>query len=166
MYFTRKCDGPSIESFIKERKSPWEEIWPHWVDLKLQGDAAIWWKSLDYKEMMTLSNGEFEKILLDNPTTPRPLTGSIKNPLLLSRSGSLDSLRNHCENLTHRSFSSPSRPLHRTVTNFPHRKIVYRASGFRYADMRESPVIRIPDPPISDTPLLARQPLPAIPRSM
>jgi hypothetical protein len=31
----------------------------------LQGDAAIWWKSLDYKEMMTLSNGEFEKILLD-----------------------------------------------------------------------------------------------------
>jgi hypothetical protein len=31
----------------------------------LQGDAAIWWKSLDYKEMMTLSNEEFEKILLD-----------------------------------------------------------------------------------------------------
>jgi hypothetical protein len=31
----------------------------------LQGDAAIWWKSLDYKEMMTLSNGEFEKILLE-----------------------------------------------------------------------------------------------------
>jgi hypothetical protein len=65
MYFTGKCDGPSIESFIKERKSRWEDTWPHWVDLKLQGDAAIWWKSLDYKEMMTLSNGEFEKILLD-----------------------------------------------------------------------------------------------------
>jgi hypothetical protein len=65
MYFTGKCDGPSIESFIKERKSAWEDNWPHWVDLKLQGDAAIWWKSLDYKEMMTLSNGEFEKILLD-----------------------------------------------------------------------------------------------------
>jgi hypothetical protein len=65
MYFTRICDGPGIESFIKERKSAWEENWPHWVDLKLQGDAAIWWKSLDYKEMMTLSNGEFEKILLD-----------------------------------------------------------------------------------------------------
>ena len=65
MYFTRKCDGPSIEAFIKERKSTWEANWPHWVALKLQGDAAIWWKSLDYKEMMTLSNGEFEKILLD-----------------------------------------------------------------------------------------------------
>jgi hypothetical protein len=65
MYFTGKCDGPSIEAFIKEIKSAWEENWPHWVDLKLQGDAAIWWKSLDYKEMRTLSNGEFEKILLD-----------------------------------------------------------------------------------------------------
>jgi hypothetical protein len=31
----------------------------------LQGDATIWWKLLDYKEMMTLSNGEFEKKLLD-----------------------------------------------------------------------------------------------------
>jgi hypothetical protein len=31
----------------------------------LQGDVVIWWKSLDYKEMMTLFNGEFEKILLD-----------------------------------------------------------------------------------------------------
>jgi hypothetical protein len=65
MYFTGKCDGPSIEAFIKERKSTREDNWPHWVDLKLQGDAAIWWKLLDYKEMMTLSNGEFEKILLD-----------------------------------------------------------------------------------------------------
>jgi hypothetical protein len=65
MYFTGKCDGPSIESFIKEIKSAWEDTWPHWVDLKLQGDAAIWWKSLDYKEMMRLSNVEFEKILLD-----------------------------------------------------------------------------------------------------
>ena len=65
MYFTGKCDSPSIESFIKERKSVWEDNWPHCVDLKLQGDAIIWWKSFDYKEMMTLSNGEFEKILLD-----------------------------------------------------------------------------------------------------
>jgi hypothetical protein len=65
MYFIGKCDGPTIESFIKEIKSAWEENCPHWVDLKLQGDAAIWWKSLDYKEMITLSNGEFEKILLD-----------------------------------------------------------------------------------------------------
>jgi hypothetical protein len=65
MYFIGKCDGPSIESFIKEIKSAWEDTWPHWVDLKLQGDAAIWWKLLDYKEMMTLSNVEFEKILLD-----------------------------------------------------------------------------------------------------
>jgi hypothetical protein len=31
----------------------------------LQGDVVIWWKSLNYKEMMTLSNGEFEKILLE-----------------------------------------------------------------------------------------------------
>jgi hypothetical protein len=65
MHFIGKCDGPIIEAFIKERKSAWEENWPHWVDLKLQGDVAIWWKSHDYKEMMTLSNGEFEKILLD-----------------------------------------------------------------------------------------------------
>jgi hypothetical protein len=65
MYFTGKCDGPSIEAFIKERNSTWEDNWPHWIDLKLQGDASIWWKSLDYKEMMTLSNGEFEKMLLD-----------------------------------------------------------------------------------------------------
>jgi hypothetical protein len=35
------------------------------VGFKLQGDAAIWWKSLDYKEMMRLSNGEIEKILLE-----------------------------------------------------------------------------------------------------
>jgi hypothetical protein len=61
MYFTGKCDGPSIESFIKEIKSVWEDTWPHWVALKLQGDAAIWWKSLDYEEMMRLSNVEFEK---------------------------------------------------------------------------------------------------------
>jgi hypothetical protein len=65
MYFTGKCDGPSIESFIKERKSAWEDTWPHWVSLKLQGGAAVWWKSLDYTEMMRLSNGEIEKILLD-----------------------------------------------------------------------------------------------------
>jgi hypothetical protein len=65
MYFTGKCDGPSIEEFIKERRSAWEVNWLHWVDLELQGDAAIWWKSLDYKEMMTLYNGEFEKIFLD-----------------------------------------------------------------------------------------------------
>jgi hypothetical protein len=65
MYFTRKCDGPSIEAFIKDRRSAWKKNWPHLVDLKLQGDASIWWKSLDYKEMMTLSNGEFEKISLD-----------------------------------------------------------------------------------------------------
>ena len=65
MYFIGKCDVPSIESFIKERKSSWEDTWPHWVDLKLQGDAVIWWKSFDYKEMMTLSNEEFETILLD-----------------------------------------------------------------------------------------------------
>jgi hypothetical protein len=65
MYFKGKCDDPSIESFIKEINSSWEENWPHWVYLKLQGDAAIWWKLLDYKEMMTLSNREFEKILLD-----------------------------------------------------------------------------------------------------
>jgi hypothetical protein len=65
MYFTGKCDGPSIESFIKERKSVWGDTWHHWVALKLQGDAAIWWKSLDYEEMMRLSNVEFEKILLD-----------------------------------------------------------------------------------------------------
>jgi len=65
MYFTGKCDGPSIESFIKERKSACGYMWPHLVGFKLQGDAAIWWKSLDYKEMMRLSNGEIEKILLD-----------------------------------------------------------------------------------------------------
>jgi hypothetical protein len=59
MYFIGKCDGPSIESFIKEIKSAWEDTWSHWVDLKLQGDVAIWWKSLDYKEMMRLSNVEF-----------------------------------------------------------------------------------------------------------
>jgi chemotaxis methyl-accepting protein methylase len=28
MYFTGKCDGPSIESFIKERKSAWEICGP------------------------------------------------------------------------------------------------------------------------------------------
>ena len=50
MYFTEKCDDPSIESFIKEIKSVWEDTWPHWVALKLQGDAAILWKSLDYDE--------------------------------------------------------------------------------------------------------------------
>jgi hypothetical protein len=33
--------------------------------MKLQGDAAIWWKSFDYKEMMRLSNEEFEEIFLD-----------------------------------------------------------------------------------------------------
>jgi hypothetical protein len=65
MYFIEKCDGPSIEVFIKERNPTWEENWTHWVDLKLQGDVAIWWKLLDYKEVMTLSNGEFEKLLLD-----------------------------------------------------------------------------------------------------
>jgi hypothetical protein len=65
MYFTGKCDGPSIESFIKEIKSACGDMWPHLVGFKLQGDAAIWWKSLDYKEMMRLSNGEIEKILLD-----------------------------------------------------------------------------------------------------
>jgi hypothetical protein len=65
MYFIGKCDGPSIEAFIKEIKLAWEENWPHWVALKLQGDVAIWWKSIDYKDMMKLSNGVFEKILLD-----------------------------------------------------------------------------------------------------
>jgi hypothetical protein len=29
MHFTGKCDGPSIEAFIKERNSAWEENWPH-----------------------------------------------------------------------------------------------------------------------------------------
>ena len=61
MYFTGKCDDPSIESFIKERKLACGDMWPHLVGFKLQGDAAIWWKSLDYKEMMRLSNGEIEK---------------------------------------------------------------------------------------------------------
>jgi hypothetical protein len=54
-----------FETFIKERKSSWEENWPHWVAHQFQGPATIWWKSIDYKEMMTLSNGEFEQILLD-----------------------------------------------------------------------------------------------------
>ena len=62
MYFTGKFDGPSIESFIKERKSVWGDTWHHCVALKLQGDAVIWWKSLDYDEMMRLSNVEFENI--------------------------------------------------------------------------------------------------------
>jgi hypothetical protein len=65
MYFIGKCDGPSIEAFIKEIKSTWEENFPHWVAHKLQGEAAIWWNLLYYKAMMTLSSGEFEKILLD-----------------------------------------------------------------------------------------------------
>jgi hypothetical protein len=52
--------------------------------------------------------------------TPHPLTGSIKNTLLLSQSGSLDSLGNHCENMTQSTgpFFSLSQPLHAPVT-FP-----------------------------------------------
>jgi hypothetical protein len=65
MYFTRKNDGSSIEEFIKERKSTWKEHWKAFLSLNVQGDAAIWWRSLDYSKMMALPDEEFEKVLLD-----------------------------------------------------------------------------------------------------
>ena len=35
------------------------------INLSLQGDATIWWKSLNYSKMMALSDEEFEKVLLE-----------------------------------------------------------------------------------------------------
>jgi hypothetical protein len=65
MFFTGKDDGPSIEEFIKDRKSSKKENWKDLVVCKLQGDATIWWKSLNYNKMMALSDEEFEKLFLD-----------------------------------------------------------------------------------------------------
>jgi hypothetical protein len=62
LYFTGKDDVPSIENFIKEEKLAYKEKWRGLVSLHLQGDASIWWASLKYSQIMTLSDEEFEKM--------------------------------------------------------------------------------------------------------
>jgi hypothetical protein len=64
MSFTGKDDGPSIEEFLKAEKSIWKN-WKGIVLIRLRGDAALWWRSLDYDKMMALSDEEFEKVFLD-----------------------------------------------------------------------------------------------------
>jgi hypothetical protein len=65
MYFTRNYDGPSIEEVIKHRNSFSKEHWKVMINLSLQGDATIWWNSLNYRKMMALSDEEFEKVFLE-----------------------------------------------------------------------------------------------------
>ena len=35
------------------------------INLHLQGDATIWWNSLNYRKMMALFDEEFEKLFLE-----------------------------------------------------------------------------------------------------
>jgi hypothetical protein len=65
MFFTGKDDGPSIEEFLKDLKSFWKENWKHWVGSQLKGDAAIWWKSHSYSQLLKLSDEALEKFILD-----------------------------------------------------------------------------------------------------
>jgi hypothetical protein len=65
MIFAGKDDGPSIEEFLKEGRFIQKTNWKGIIDLHLQGDVTIWYKSLDYGKMRALSDEEFDQVFLD-----------------------------------------------------------------------------------------------------
>lgn len=63
--FTRKDNGPTIEEYIKQKKSVWEKYWKNSVWLSFKDEAYNWWFSLDNKQFTKLSDAELERVLLE-----------------------------------------------------------------------------------------------------
>jgi len=65
LHFIGKDDGPTIEEFIQRLKSKYWICWKTTVRVHLTEEADRWYSSLDYKQLLKLSDAEFEKVLLD-----------------------------------------------------------------------------------------------------
>jgi len=65
LYFTGKDNGPTIGEFIQRLKSKYGICWKTVVWFNLTEEADKWYSSLDYQQLIKLSDKEFEKLLLD-----------------------------------------------------------------------------------------------------
>ena len=63
--FTGKDDDPTIEEFIQRIKSKYGICWKIAVWFNLTEEADRWYSSLDYQQLIKLSDAEFEKVFLD-----------------------------------------------------------------------------------------------------
>ena len=65
MYFTRKCDGPSIEEYIVYDKKKYSYLWQSIIYYNLRDEAKIWGECNVLNEKMhSLSQEEYENIFL------------------------------------------------------------------------------------------------------
>jgi len=63
--FTGKYNGPTIEEYIKAKKSLWPHLWRFFIVSNFKDEAATWWGLLNQKKCSNLPDEEFEKLLLD-----------------------------------------------------------------------------------------------------
>ena len=65
LYFTGKDDGPTIDEFIQRYKSTYGTYWKLPTLFNMRDEAQKWNSSLEYQQLIKLSDAEFEKIFLD-----------------------------------------------------------------------------------------------------